>query len=192
MDSFKLEFPSYSSNELNEMSMEETSGDEQELSEMSRGKKWGNGTNNYNHKHSSFSNNHCNSYKHQQNWPQENRQAKQWAQRPKDSKSTLTQESDHYVPTELSGNFFKQFDLAMKLKWEEIKRQGRSSNQVNELTKSNLIQAFGVTEDQTEKVALMLSRSKNTEKLGNSLAWLAKSYKDEDVSDSMVEKEVFL
>ena len=45
-DSFKLEFPSYPSNELNEMSMEETSGDEAELNEMSRGKKWGNNTNN--------------------------------------------------------------------------------------------------------------------------------------------------
>ena len=40
------------------MSMEETSGDEQEINEMSRGKKWGGNTNNYNHKHSSFSNNH--------------------------------------------------------------------------------------------------------------------------------------
>ena len=152
------------------MSMEETSGDEAELNEMSRGKKWGNNTNNYNHKHSSFSNSHGNSYKHQQNRPQENRQGKQWAQRPKDSKITLTQESDHYVPTELSGNFFKQFDLAMKLKREELKRQGRSSNQVNELTKGNLIQAFGVTEDQMEKAALMLSRSESTEKLGNSSA----------------------
>ena len=66
-DSFKLEFPSYSSNELNEMSTEETSGDEAELNEMSRGKKWGNNTNNYNHKHSSYSNNCSNSYKHQQN-----------------------------------------------------------------------------------------------------------------------------
>ena len=115
-DSFKMEFPIYSSNELNEMSMEETSGDEQGLSEMSRGKKWGNNTNNYNQKHSSFSNNRSNSYKHQQNRPQENRQAKQWTHRPKDAKITLTQESDHYMPTELSGNFFKQFDLAMKLK----------------------------------------------------------------------------
>ena len=79
-DSLKLEFPSYPSNELNEMSMEETSGDEQELNEMSIGKKWGSNTNNYNHKHSSFSNNCSNSYKHQQNQPQENRQAKQWAQ----------------------------------------------------------------------------------------------------------------
>ena len=66
-DSFKLEFPSYPSSDLNEMSTEETSGDEQELNEMSRGKKWGSNTNNYNHKHSSFSNNRGNSYKHQQN-----------------------------------------------------------------------------------------------------------------------------
>ena len=75
-DSFKLEFPSYPSNELNEMSTEETSGDEQELNEMSRGKKWGNNTNNYNHNHSSFSNSRGNSYKHQQNQPEENRQGK--------------------------------------------------------------------------------------------------------------------
>ena len=152
------------------MSTEETSGDEQELNEMSRGKKWGGNTNNYNHKHSSFSSNCGSSYKHQQNQPQENRQAKQWTQRPKDSKITLTQESDHYVPTEFSGNFFKQFDLAMKLKCKELKKQGRSSNQVNELTENNLIQAFGVTEDQMEKAALMLNRSENTEKSGNSLA----------------------
>ena len=66
-DSFKLEFPSYPSNELNEMSMEETSGDETELNKMSRGKKWGNNTNNYNHRHSSFSNNHSYNYKQQQN-----------------------------------------------------------------------------------------------------------------------------
>ena len=66
-DSFKMEFPIYSSNELNEMSMEETSGDEQELNEMSKGKKWGNNTNNYTQKHSNFSNSHSNSYKYQQN-----------------------------------------------------------------------------------------------------------------------------
>ena len=44
-DSFKLEFPSYPSNELNEMSAEETSGDETELNEISRGKRWGNNNN---------------------------------------------------------------------------------------------------------------------------------------------------
>ena len=66
-DSFKLQFPSYPSNELNEMSTDETSGDEMELNEMSRGKKWGNNTSNYNHRHSSFSNNCSYNYKHQQN-----------------------------------------------------------------------------------------------------------------------------
>ena len=62
-NSFKLDFPTYPTSELNEMSMEETSGDEQELNNMSKGKKWGGNTNNYNHKHYSFSNNCSNSYK---------------------------------------------------------------------------------------------------------------------------------
>ena len=66
VESFKLDFPTYPSSELIEMSMEETSGDKQELNEMARGKKWGGNTNNYNHKCSSFSNNRGNSYKQQQ------------------------------------------------------------------------------------------------------------------------------
>ena len=70
-NSFKLEFPSYPSNELNEMSAEETSGDEMELNEISRGKRWGN-NNNRNQKCSSFSNNHSYNYKPQQNRPQDN------------------------------------------------------------------------------------------------------------------------
>ena len=54
-DSFKLDFPTYPSRELNEMSAEETSGDEQELNEMSRGKRWVSNTNNYTHKHALIS-----------------------------------------------------------------------------------------------------------------------------------------
>ena len=168
-DSFKLEFPSYPTNELNEMSPEESLGDEAELNEMSRGKKWGN-NNKYNQKRSSFSNNRNYNYKPQQNRPQDNRQGKQWGQKPKDSKITLTQESDHYIPTELSSNFFRQFDLAMKLKQEELKKHGRSSNQVNEITEGDLIQAFSVTKDQMEKAATILSRNEKTKKSGNSSA----------------------
>ena len=38
----------------------------------------------------------------------------------------LTQESDHYVPALSSaGNFFKKINLAMKLKWDELKEQKR-------------------------------------------------------------------
>ena len=50
----------------------------------------------------------------------------------------------------------------MKLKREELKKQGKSSNQVNEITESNLIQAFGVTEDQMEKAVSLLNRSEIT------------------------------
>ena len=71
----------------------------------------------------------------------------------------FTQESAHYVPTELSSSFFRQFDLVMKLKQEELRKQERNSNQVNEITEGDLIQAFGVTEDQMEKAVTILSRS---------------------------------
>ena len=40
-NSFKLEFPTYPSRELNEMSAEETSGDEQEVNEIARNRKMG-------------------------------------------------------------------------------------------------------------------------------------------------------
>ena len=169
-DSFKLDFPTYPSRELNEMSMEEMSGDEQEVNEISRGRKWISNTKSHTHNHYNSNNNHSSGYKQQQQRPQENRPAKQWAPQPKDSKITLMQELDHYIPTEFSGNFFKQFDLAMKLKREELKKQGKSSNQLNEIMESNLIQAFGVTEDQMEKAASLLNRSKFTKKLGNSSA----------------------
>ena len=46
-DSFKLEFSSFPPVEVNEISVEESSGDELKVNEMSRGKRWGN-NNNYN------------------------------------------------------------------------------------------------------------------------------------------------
>ena len=101
------------------------------------------------------------------NNPQENKQTKQWTQKLRDSKIMLTQESDHYVPTHFSGNFFRKFDLAMKLKRDELKEQRGSSRQVNEITENNFIQAFSVTEDQMDKAAAMLSWNENTKKFGN-------------------------
>ena len=38
-DSFKLEFPAYNSREVNEIGVEESSGDEQEINEISK-RKW--------------------------------------------------------------------------------------------------------------------------------------------------------
>ena len=110
-DSFKLDLPAYPSRELNEMSAEETSGDEQEINEISRNKKWVSSSSSYNQKRQNFNNNRNNNYRHQQQWPQEGKQTKQWMQKPKDSKITLTQESNHYMPAQFSSEFFKKFDL---------------------------------------------------------------------------------
>ena len=49
-DSFKLEFSSFPPVEVNEISAEESSGDELKVNEMSRGKRWGNNNNYYNQK----------------------------------------------------------------------------------------------------------------------------------------------
>ena len=53
-DSFKLDFPACPSRELNEMSVEETSGDEQEINEISRNKKWVSNSSSYNQKCQNF------------------------------------------------------------------------------------------------------------------------------------------
>ena len=58
----------------------------------------------------------------------------------------------------------------MKLKWEELKKQGKSCTQVNEITEGDLIQAFGVTEGQMQIAAEILGKDKRTEKSVNSSA----------------------
>ena len=169
-DSFKLDFPSYPSRELNEISTEETSGDEQEINEISRNKKWVSNSSSYSQKRQNF-NNSCNSnYRHQQQQPQEGKQSKQWMQKPKDSKITLSQESDHYVPAQFSSEFFKKFDLAMKLKRDELREKKTNNRQVNKITEDNFMQAFGISEDQMEKASSMLGISESTEHSGNSSA----------------------
>ena len=169
-DSFKLDFPTYPSRELNEISAEETSGEEQEINEISRNKKWVSNSNSYSQKCQNFNNNRNSNYRHQQQWPQEGKQTRQWMQKPKDSKITLTQESDHYVPAQFSSKFFKKFDLTMKLKRDELKEQKAKSRQVNEITEDNFMQAFGISEDQMEKASSMLGISESTKNSGNSSA----------------------
>ena len=55
----------------------------------------------------------------------------------------------------------------MRLKHDELKKQGGGSKQVNEITENNFIQAFSVTKDQMEKAAAMLDGSESTENSGN-------------------------
>ena len=70
-DSFKLKFSSYPPVEVNEISMEESSGDELKVNKMSRGKRWRN-NNNYNQKNSNFSNGYNIGNRPQHNKPQDN------------------------------------------------------------------------------------------------------------------------
>ena len=162
-DSFKLELSSnFSPVEVNEISAEETTGDEFEVNKMSRGRKWGTNSNN---KRYNPNNNH--NSRPQYNKTQENKTDKTWGQKGKDFKITLTQESSHFIPAEFSDSFFRQFDLAMNIKREELKKQGKSSTQVNEITEKVMIQTFGVTKDQMEKAAEILDKDEKTEKSGN-------------------------
>ena len=157
-DSFKLELTNNShSMEINEMSAEEASGNEFEVNKMSRGKRWGNNNNNY--KHSNYSNSHSSNIRPQYNKPQDNKQGKPWGQKGKDSKITLTQKSAHFVPSDFSNDFFKQINLAIKLKWEELKKKGVSSNQINKITEGEMTQAFGVTKEQIQQAAEILGKN---------------------------------
>ena len=167
-DSFKLEFPTYNSREVNEISAEESSGDEQELNEISK-RKWVSKSNPQGQRRQN-SNNNYNSYRNQQYRPQENRQQRQWTQKPKDSKITLSQESNHYVPAQVSSEFFRKIDLAMKLKKEELKEQKPKPKQLNEMTEENIMQAFGISEDHLTKATSILEGAELTEKSEHSVS----------------------
>ena len=160
-DSFKLDFPVYNSRDVNEIIAEESSGDEQEINEISK-RKWVSNSNPHGPRRQNFNNKHSN-YRHQQQRPQENRQHKQWTQKPKDSKITLSQESDHYIPAQLSNEFFRKIDLAMKFKKEELKEQKPKTKQLNEMTEENIMQTFSISEDQLNKATSILERNESTD-----------------------------
>ena len=84
-NSFKLDFPTYPSKELNEMSAEETSGDEQEINEISRNKKWVSNSSSYNGKRcTNFNNNRNSSYRQPAtSTTRRTDKHKQWTQKPK-------------------------------------------------------------------------------------------------------------
>ena len=78
--------------------------------------------------------------------------------------------SSHFVPAQFSDSFFRQFDLSMKLKKDELKKEGKVNAEVSEVTEENLIEAFGVTKAHMSKAAEILGKGENTENLGGSLA----------------------
>ena len=52
----------------------------------------------------------------------------------------------------------------MKLKKEELKEQKPKPKQLNEMTEENIMQAFGISEDQLTKATSILEGTEATEK----------------------------
>ena len=65
---------------------------------------------------------------------QDNKSGNRLEQKERDSKITLLTESSHFIPAKFSETFLKQFDLAMKLREEELKKQGKVEAEVSEVT----------------------------------------------------------
>ena len=78
-------------------------------------------------------------------------------------KSHCRKNRTHYIPAQLSNDFFRKIDLAMKLKKEELKEQKPKPKQLNEMTEENIMQTFGISEDQLNKATSILERSESTE-----------------------------
>ena len=73
------------------------------------------------------------------------------------------------MPVKFSDSFFKQFDLAMKLRREELKKQDIAQTEVSKISKGDLVEAFGVTKNQMTRAAKILTKEENTKKLGDLL-----------------------
>ena len=81
-----------------------------------------------------------------------------------DFKITLLHESLHSVPAKFSESFFRQFDIAMQLRKDKLKRQGKAEAKVSEVTDENFISMFGFTKDHMLEAATFLETEGNTEK----------------------------
>ena len=80
------------------------------------------------------------------------------------------QKSAHFMPAKFGESFFRQFDIAMKLKREELKKQGTINSEISEITEEDMISTFGVTKDHMLKAAEILGKEEKTENLGKSSA----------------------
>ena len=98
----------------------------------------------------------------------DNKSGNRWEHKERDSKITLLHKSPHFVPAKFSESFFKQFNLAMKLKKEELRKQEKVEVEVSEVTEEDVAKVFGVTKDHMLEAAKILQAEENTEKLCDS------------------------
>ena len=85
-------------------------------------------------------------------------------------KNYLLHKSSHVIPAKFGESFFKQFDVVMQMKKEELKKQDMINTEVSEITEDDMISAFEVTKDNLLKTAETLGKEENTKNLGESSA----------------------
>ena len=156
----------FSSPDVNKINMDGTSCDEFKVNEVCKGKNWKN-----NYRKSGYSNNqNYSSSNRYGNKEQDNKSGNKWECKERDSKITLLNESSHFIPAKFGESFFRQFDLAMQLRKEELKKQGKVEAEVSEVIEEDVISTFGVTKDHMLEVAKILETEGNTKNLGHTSA----------------------
>ena len=119
-DSFKMELSSdFLPANINEIYTDYTSSDEFEVNEVSRGKKW----NNNNYRKMGTQTIKITETTTVTTKTQENKSGNIWECKERDSKITLLHESFNFFPAKFGESFFKQLDLAMQLRKEELKKK---------------------------------------------------------------------
>ena len=164
-DSFKMELSSnFASADINEIHTDDTSCDKFDVNKVSKGKKWNN--NNY-RKGGCRNNQNYSSNNRYNSKTQDNNSGNKWECKERNSKITLLQESSHFVPAKFGESFFRQFDLAMPLRKEELKKQGKVEAEVSEVMEEDVINTSGVTKDHMLQAAKILETEGKTENLGH-------------------------
>ena len=134
-NSFKMDLSSSSlALDISEINTFNTSCNELEINEVSKGNKW-----NSTYRKGGYSSNQNFSNKSQyNNKTQDNKSRNRWKHKERDSKITCLHESSHFIPAKCSECLFKQFDLAMKLRKEELKKQGKVEAEVSKVTEEDV------------------------------------------------------
>ena len=167
-DSFKMELNiNFTSMDINEISTDDTSSDEFEVNEVSRGKRW---NNNENKKNGNIS------IEISAAKPDTTTKMMKTSHvingKPRKRMQKLPSCRNHHISflQNLGESFFRQFDIAMKLKKDELKNQGKITTEVSGIMENDMINAFGVTKDNIMKVAEILGKEEKTKILRNSSA----------------------
>ena len=68
----------------------------------------------------------------------------------------------HFIPARFGESFFKEFDLAMQLKRQDLKMEGKVAAEVSEVMEEDITNTFSRTKDHMMETAKMMGAEGNT------------------------------